>query len=622
MSEGWEAWPILGPGWKRRAATRKSGASCGHTDTYYQSPTGMRIRSKIELAKFLGDEVDLSFFDFKSGAIISHAERNKPKRPSLPSEPAVQHEPKKPRVSMPLSTSLEPPDNNNTEEKLVVLCQGCKVWFAGVEFGKSKRTMWYCADCRAYRRAFNREQKYLKSVGCGSCAACKVPENCGYCTVCLLRSHNPEFGSSWKCVRRRCLQDLRKVGDCGTCEGCCSTTNCGDCSACIELVQNPGQQNKKTCLKRICRSNQEKIIIQPSDLKSFGTKKMTVFSVFDQKQSLVTKEKPPQEKEAPRSQRHAGRRQNRRCGECEACLQKVDCGRCDFCRDKPKFGGRNLKRQKCRWRQCLLFAMEKNIAPFLKSSKQPALLENLKQEAAETAAQSQDQDESHQIPLLKQDTSVDGLQGSCAGEAVTSQIVKEEEDDDEDKEGYSITYVVEEDEEPLNLHRSVKEEELVSEDDDDDDESTPVITEIFSLGAYQAMSGLDRVLQEFMTELIEIPLPAHWELLPATGPNIQLVQRSQQSTMADTVIHIQPGLHFFVTVKGRPLPSVHNLYSVHPSRLTTVDDVVELICDLEAYRPCPGVPKQGLLSAACHVLVYEGPCPECCKIPWPSGSDL
>ncbi|EMP26555.1 Methyl-CpG-binding domain protein 1 [Chelonia mydas] len=45
------------------------------------------------------------------------------------------------------------------------------------------------------------------------------------------------------------------------------------------------------------------------------------------------------------------------CGECEACLLKADCGRCDFCRDKPKFGGENLKRQKCRWRQCLRFAM-------------------------------------------------------------------------------------------------------------------------------------------------------------------------------------------------------------------------------------------------------------------------
>lgn len=56
-------------------------------------------------------------------------------------------------------------------------------------------------------------------------------------------------------------------------------------------------------------------------------------------------------------QRGARSRGSRRCGACEACLRLADCGRCDFCRDKPKFGGQNLKRQKCRWRQCLRCAM-------------------------------------------------------------------------------------------------------------------------------------------------------------------------------------------------------------------------------------------------------------------------
>lgn len=52
-------------------------------------------------------------------------------------------------------------------------------------------------------------------------------------------------------------------------------------------------------------------------------------------------------------QRGGRSRRSRRCGACAACLRPGDCGRCDFCRDKPKFGGQNLKRQKCRWRQCL-----------------------------------------------------------------------------------------------------------------------------------------------------------------------------------------------------------------------------------------------------------------------------
>lgn len=59
----------------------------------------------------------------------------------------------------------------------------------------------------------------------------------------------------------------------------------------------------------------------------------------------------------PPQQPYTNQRQNRKCGACAACLRRMDCGRCDFCCDKPKFGGGNQKRQKCRWRQCLQFAM-------------------------------------------------------------------------------------------------------------------------------------------------------------------------------------------------------------------------------------------------------------------------
>lgn len=58
-------------------------------------------------------------------------------------------------------------------------------------------------------------------------------------------------------------------------------------------------------------------------------------------------------------QPYTNRRQNRKCGACAACLRRMDCGHCDFCCDKPKFGGNNQKRQKCRWRQCLQFAMKR-----------------------------------------------------------------------------------------------------------------------------------------------------------------------------------------------------------------------------------------------------------------------
>lgn len=36
MAEEWLDCPALGPGWKRREVFRKSGATCGRSDTYYQ----------------------------------------------------------------------------------------------------------------------------------------------------------------------------------------------------------------------------------------------------------------------------------------------------------------------------------------------------------------------------------------------------------------------------------------------------------------------------------------------------------------------------------------------------------------------------------------------------------
>ncbi|PNI70080.1 MBD1 isoform 8 [Pan troglodytes] len=36
MAEDWLDCPALGPGWKRREVFRKSGATCGRSDTYYQ----------------------------------------------------------------------------------------------------------------------------------------------------------------------------------------------------------------------------------------------------------------------------------------------------------------------------------------------------------------------------------------------------------------------------------------------------------------------------------------------------------------------------------------------------------------------------------------------------------
>ncbi|XP_073455965.1 methyl-CpG-binding domain protein 1-like isoform X3 [Aquarana catesbeiana] len=648
MSEGWEDWPLLGPGWKRRTAVRKSGQSCGHSDTYYQSPTGQRFRSKPELSKFLGESVDLSCFNFKQGTLIPLEKRKKikkKKKKATPTSPVVSTSPMTPtspvqsekRLSFPFPSSKEHQQNGKEVKSVTACCSGCKVWFTGVEFGRSKRNIWYCGNCRANRRAFNREQKLLKSTGCGNCAACSLTENCGYCSICLLRTHNPEFGSSWKCVKRRCLKAIHKPGDCGVCQGCTATEDCEACSVCLKRQQNPDLDISRKCVKRRC--HKKKSGTKTEVIKDFATKKLKTkwrlmserdgssLPAKQKKKAYHKKVKGKTEKKKPKK---VGRRKNRKCGTCEACQRKQDCGDCDFCQDKPKFGGRNLKRQKCRWRQCLRFAAEKNIPVNLKSSNHPVILERLQREKLaaddekmETLQQKPQLMLTPRLPIIKLErldyrngkyTSTEDGGAWIIGKVETKQIKQE------CKESNIVDQEIQE--QPLvDLHCPVKAEEFIVETDDVEaaDESTPVITQIFSLGTLNTKIGLDPVLHELLAELNEIPLPAHWEVLSDIGPTLQLVQRSKASTMAETVVHIQPGLYFHIVVRDYTVPSLHELYETHPSRLTTVDDVVELICDLEAYRPCAGLPRQGPRSPNCQVLVYEESCPDCSQNPWPSG---
>ncbi|XP_022329947.2 methyl-CpG-binding domain protein 2-like isoform X1 [Crassostrea virginica] len=73
----------LPPGWKREEVVRKSGLSAGKTDVYYISPDGKKIRSKPQLARQLGEQFDLSAFDFRSGR-VNHSQLRKSKRPQGP----------------------------------------------------------------------------------------------------------------------------------------------------------------------------------------------------------------------------------------------------------------------------------------------------------------------------------------------------------------------------------------------------------------------------------------------------------------------------------------------------------------------------------------------------------
>ncbi|KAM5193205.1 methyl-CpG-binding domain protein 2-like [Mantella aurantiaca] len=70
--------PALPPGWMKEEVIRKSGLSAGKSDVYYFSPSGKKFRSKPQLARYLGNTVDLSCFDFRTGKMMpSKLQKNK-----------------------------------------------------------------------------------------------------------------------------------------------------------------------------------------------------------------------------------------------------------------------------------------------------------------------------------------------------------------------------------------------------------------------------------------------------------------------------------------------------------------------------------------------------------------
>ncbi|KAM9113456.1 uncharacterized protein ACDP82_020172 isoform 8-T9 [Pangshura tecta] len=638
MSEGWVDCPTLGPGWKRREAYRRSGATCGRTDTYYQGPNGEKFRSKIELTRFLGPSQDLTNFDFKNGVLrepppkvkkaqkrrlsLSEPEPLTPPEQLPPKQQPVKPEPPEqppPPLPLPLperrprkrpAPLLEPQES--AQDAVVACCASCQNSFPGVMLPSQRRCRWLCPDCRAQRRDFNREQRFFKRVGCGACQACQIPEDCGICTVCTVRARNPELRIGRKCLLRRCLKIVKKGFGCGVCQGCQATEDCGSCYICLRRLK-PGLKRQWKCLKRRCLKKKQKSVVAKK--AGYGPRKLTVDGLAPKPRrckrltpaAAATKWKPSLERDPGGL---SGSRRRKQLGKVKEKKKpgrppKHPSVRARSSLDKERPPGGELR-----------FLAEKGVA------EAPGQLVLLKDRPGRDFVLLRDAPQS--FPLLLQHVKEEPATPPPPGrpEEPAPTLVKQEKVEP----GWDLAPVpagV-----PLRMEGRALAREVVvldpADKDEDDEERTPVIMEIYSLGALAGRAPLDPVLREFLAELQEIPLPAHWEVQPPLGgPDLRLVQRSARSTMAATVIHIRPGLFFQVVVRQLPVPPEHEVYASHPARLTTVDEVVELICDLEAYRLCPGWPAgwhAGQRSQACDVLVYAGCCPQCRLNPWPSGS--
>jgi len=71
-------------GWKREELIQKNCLiTPGKIDVFYHSPCGKKIRNKAQLIRFLGDAVDLSSFDYRTGKINSLLVRKKKNKSTL-----------------------------------------------------------------------------------------------------------------------------------------------------------------------------------------------------------------------------------------------------------------------------------------------------------------------------------------------------------------------------------------------------------------------------------------------------------------------------------------------------------------------------------------------------------
>nr|XP_045000116.1 methyl-CpG-binding domain protein 1 isoform X4 [Jaculus jaculus] len=387
MAEDWLDCPALGPGWKRREAFRKSGVTCGRSDIYYQSPTGDKIRSKVELTRYLGPACDLTLFNFKQGILcyptpkthslaVPSKKQKKPPKPSKARKHQVGSQKSEVRKETPQQETKAGTNRAPVSFPAPGCCENCGIDISG-DGTRRQRLKTLCKDCRAQRIAFNREQRMFKRVGCGECAACLVTEDCGACSTCLLQlPRDVASGLFCKCEQRRCLRIVKKSQGCGVCRGCQTQEDCGRCQVCLR-PHRPGLRRRWRCVQRRClwhlahhlhghpqgcQRRPTLVVVPPAGKKQNrrkgGSDSKKASRRHSQSQPLprLPESQPPKPTEL---QPDTNRRQNRKCGACAACLRRMDCGRCDFCCDKPKFGGSNQKRQKCRWRQCLQFAMKR-----------------------------------------------------------------------------------------------------------------------------------------------------------------------------------------------------------------------------------------------------------------------
>ncbi|XP_023851975.1 methyl-CpG-binding domain protein 1 isoform X4 [Salvelinus sp. IW2-2015] len=667
VEEGWEDWPALGKGWKRKAVVRRSGSSVGQSDVYYMSPSNERVRSRVELSKVLADTQDMTMFDYKAG-VFRGAGQPKPLRARKTN---IQKDPP-PLVDCGFSSESslkdrgDRADSPDSHHRLTPLSRS--------SMGTPSKDLQHTTPPRT--------NSSLAKISSASVA--HDVEGMKQNATKLPLSPASSLSVSIK-------------GMAGSEPFFCICAICGNSYTGLEYER----QMKSPCCS-ICRANNPAIAkfplhqrfrkYKPDGPQMLDPYPMANFKIDSRELQNSTSqysdpedfsvnvdiEDDDEEFDGDDADYEAWvrKRKRRSCGKCEACNSRTDCGTCDFCIDKPKFGGSNKKRQKCRLRQCQRQAM-RHLLPFQlgqtdfgsqegwvqlgrprphftysrkttpKKRKTPHLEVDMEFTDDEDEPLQEEEDyrymeTAHWRPMLPskpQDENFRNHIPTVQAHKETVEIVKNNSLLEHvpdilnliSSPAYctlfkpadpAVKYV-----EPpventssaapdrqsgMNGGRpSVDTDVETPSGEPEVEEVTPMITQIFSLADSAGTSGIDQEheLLKLLKSIHSSALPTLWFAIMVEGPTLQLLQCSKLSHMVDTTVQIDPSFYYQICVQGQPLLLTHPLYEAHPSCLTSVPQVANLLLDLEKYSVCQGVPtKEQPFSQAPIIIERASTC--------------
>ncbi|XP_034023182.1 methyl-CpG-binding domain protein 1b isoform X4 [Thalassophryne amazonica] len=529
--EGWMDCLALGEGWKRKEVVRRSGSSIGQKDVYYMSPDGERVRSKVELASVL-DGTDLSSFDYKSGKYYNG----------------------------------EMPIRNRTKRKIREHSSSESSWMERGEGADTPDSHHRLTPSQVPKLPQSNHTSQSTSIVKGSPNQC--PQN-RYPVEPKIKLPPPTSSSS------KVLPAIN--GEIGTEESPLVCSKCG-----VSFIGTwYDRQRKRPCCPSCWASSKtrEHPLIRFRKHQSLKNNDSDNFSVnvdVDDEEELSTDDDddrhllPFQMEDndhgPPEGSPQGARPRPYYTYSRKANIKKIkgsQIGLDDNDEDESNLQSRNWILQPASSSKQFYDLNLKNQSPVQVTNVDPVCWNGIPGSRAQHISNRNGSE-------LAQQSRLGGEKSDIVGD-VKKHVEEEDDEDDEDDE----------------------EEEDEEEEEDDDD--FPMITQIFSLADNPGSgsgANMESQLLKLLKALRTSVMPILWYALLMEGPQVQLIQCSKQSSMVDTVVMIDPGFHYQVTVQKQPLLVTHPLYDNHPPRLTSVTEVVSLLLDLDKYVVCQGLPCQ------------------------------